>query len=392
MHNLSIKSVLLFSFITSSILLGAACQRAESAGGNAADVAASVNGKPIKNQEVERILKQQFQGQESKLSPLELAQARLQTLESLIQQEVMYQRAEREKTLPTEEEITQAINQQKQQSGLSADEFNKRMQDADMNDQNLRELAKRQLAIRKLGDKVASSVEPPKDSEIDAFYKGNPEYFVKKRGATFKAIVLDPQSSGDADATKNAQEVQLRLGEIANKLKQGATFEALAAEYSEDPNTKVRSGDWRDFSEDEMKQLLGDSFADYVMNKAQVGQIVPQAVPLEGKSYILKIAAKQEKDENLTLESPNIKPQIIDLLTNAKKQLLTQAFQARAMDEARIENYLAKRVVDNPNDLSGARPYDPNAVASPSPTASPAATASPATAARANAAASPARK
>ena len=28
----------------------------------------------------------------------------------------------------------------------------------------------------------------------------------------------------------------------------------------------------------------------------------------------------------------------------------------RAMNEARIENYLAKKVVDNPNELSGARP------------------------------------
>jgi hypothetical protein len=41
------------------------------------------------------------------------------------------------------------------------------------------------------------------------------------------------------------------------------------------------------------------------------------------------------------------------------------------MDEARIENYLAKRVIENPNELSGARPADANAVTSQ--TASPAA-------------------
>ncbi|HEY0658501.1 MAG TPA: SurA N-terminal domain-containing protein, partial [Pyrinomonadaceae bacterium] len=59
------------------------------------ETAATVNGKAIKLEEVERVLKQQSQGQEANLSPLELAQARLQILENLIQQEVMFQKAEK---------------------------------------------------------------------------------------------------------------------------------------------------------------------------------------------------------------------------------------------------------------------------------------------------------
>src|SRR6476620_5519451 len=49
------------------------------------ETAATVNGKPIKMEDVERAVKQQAQGQESKMSPLELASARLQVLDSLIQ-------------------------------------------------------------------------------------------------------------------------------------------------------------------------------------------------------------------------------------------------------------------------------------------------------------------
>ena len=48
------------------------------------ETAATVNGKVIKMEDVERAVKQQAQGQESKLSPLELAGARLQVLQSLI--------------------------------------------------------------------------------------------------------------------------------------------------------------------------------------------------------------------------------------------------------------------------------------------------------------------
>jgi hypothetical protein len=47
---------------------------------------------------------------------------------------------------------------------------------------------------------------------------------------------------------------------------------------------------------------------------------------------------------------------VIDQLMNSRKQLLSASYQAIAMNEARIENYLAKKVVDNPNELSGARP------------------------------------
>jgi parvulin-like peptidyl-prolyl isomerase len=387
------KAILSTGLILSAAVFFAACNGGTVTGNNnnAADSAATVNGKAIKNEEVEKIIKAQFQGQETKLSPLELKQARLVALDNLIQQEVMFQKAEKEKTLPSDEEVNQEFNTRKQQSGVSAEEFAKRLQEAGETEQSLRESLRKQLAIKKLGEKVASTVEPPKDSEIEAFFKGNPSYFVKKRGASLKAIVLNPQDSGQGDATKNPQEVQLRLTEISNKLKQGVTFETLAAEYSEDQTTKLRSGDWRDFSEDEMKQAFGDSFADYVMNKASVGTIIPQAIPFDGSTLIVKIAAKQEKDENLTLDSPNVKPQVIEFLTNAKKQLLTQAYQAVAMDEARIENLLAKGVIQNPNE-SGARPADPNAVASPaaSPAVSPVASASPATAA--SPAASPAAK
>jgi len=100
----------------------AACS---SNGGSAADttVAASVNGKPILLKEIERVIHQQAQGKEAEMSAHDLAQARLQVLDKLVQREVLYQRAEQEKLLPNEEDITTAINQQKQQSGVTQEEL-----------------------------------------------------------------------------------------------------------------------------------------------------------------------------------------------------------------------------------------------------------------------------
>ena len=162
--------------------------------------AATVNGKAISLAEVERAAKQQAGDQWSKLSPLEIAQLRLQVLQNLIQTEVMYQKAEAEKTLPSEEDITTALNKLKTTSGKSAEEFQKEMDKVGETDATLREGLKKQLAIEKLVEKVSGKIEPPKDSEIDAFFKGNPEAFVKKKGVKLSAVVIDPVKA--ARATK----------------------------------------------------------------------------------------------------------------------------------------------------------------------------------------------
>ena len=80
------------------------------------ETAAKVNGKVITMQEVDRAVKQQAQGQESKLSPLELAGARLQVLQSLVEQEVMYQKAEKDNMVPTDDDVNGEVNKRKVES------------------------------------------------------------------------------------------------------------------------------------------------------------------------------------------------------------------------------------------------------------------------------------
>ena len=86
-----------------------------------------------------------------------------------------------------------------------------------------------------------------------------------------------------------------------------------------------------------------------------VGRLT-NVVPINGKGYIFKLQERIEKDETLTIENPDVRPQINKLLVDNRKQLLAASYQAIAMNEAKIENFLAKKVVDNPNELSGARP------------------------------------
>lgn len=319
------------------------------------ETAATVNGKAIKLEEVERLIKQQGQGQEARLSPLELAQARLQVLEGLIQQEVMFQKAEKEGAVPTEEEITTELNNQKTSSGMSQEAFDKKLKEANETEASLREKIKKSLAIKKLVDKVTGKIEPPKDSEIEAFYNGNKEAFVKKKGVKLAAIVIDPTNSGQGDTTTNDQEAALKGNEIIQQLRANGNFADIAREKSEDQNSRLQGGDLGYISEDELRQGFSPQLAATLMDpKFPIGQIT--GTQAQGKYFILKLQERSDQDENLTLETPKIRQQVTDALINARKQLLTASYQAMAMNEAKIENYLAKKVIDNPNELSGARP------------------------------------
>ena len=318
------------------------------------DTAATVNGKAIKMEEVERGLKQQAQGQNINLSPLELAAARLQILEGLIQQEVMFQKAEKEATVPTDEEVTAELNRLKTQSGRSAEQFEKEMQTAGETEQSLREKIKKQLAIKKLIDKITGKIEPPKDKEIEDFYNGNKEAFVKKKGVRLAAIVVDPANNGQGDTTTNEQEAVLKGNEIIKQLQQGIDFATLAREKSED-QSKFQGGDLGYVSEEQMKQTFPPQVAATLMNpEFKVGQLLP--TPMQGKFYIFKLQERSDRDENLTLESPGIREQVTNSLIASRKEILSQSYAAVAMNEAKIENFLAQKVINNPNELSGARP------------------------------------
>jgi len=318
------------------------------------EAAATVNGKAIKLEEVERLIKQQAQGQEAKLSPLELAQARLQVLSELIQSEVLFQKAEKEGTVPTDEEVTIELNKLKTSSGKTQEQFEKDLQAANETDQSLRDKVKKQLAVRKLEEKITGKIEPPKDKEIEDFYAGNKEAFIKKKGVKLAAIVVDPADNGEGDTTKTEADA-VRVGnEIINQLKQGGDFAQIAREKSED-QSRLQGGDLGYISEEEMKQSFPPQVVAIMMNpQTQVGQLIP--TPMQGKFYIFKIQERSDKDENLTLESPGIRQQVADSLITARKQLLVQSYAAVAMNDAKIVNNLAQKVVNNPNDLSGARP------------------------------------
>lgn len=386
-----VKLTTAISALTLLCVFIAACNKGGGADSKDSTVAATVNGKTILLAEVERGLSQQSGGRQAQLSQLELAQARLQILAGLIQREVLFQRAEKEKVLPTEDQITGIINQQKQQSGMTDDDFQKSLAAQNITIETLREEARKDIAIKNLQDKFSSKI-TVNDKEVEDFYTGNRERFVSARGVALAMIVVDPADNnptGIQNDAKNEAEAKLKIDNISQQLKGGADFATVARAKSEDLNTLARGGDLGFATEEDLKQ---NAFPPELISRffsMQAGDTTEPVRFNSGKWYVFKLAEKRLQTENLTLESPGVRQQITQALIKQRKDILDAALLEVAMNEAKIVNNLAGTMLSNPSNL-GLRPASPGAVATPpvsnaapaSPQATtPATTASPAAAA-----------
>lgn len=322
-------------------------------------LAATVNSKEIKMNEVARLLNQQIQGRENQLSDLELATARLQILENLINQEVLFQRAEKENLLPKDEEVATALQQLKQQAKMTEEQYQAKLKEQGQTEEVLREDVRRQLALQKLQEKAASNVGTVSEREVEAFYNANKAQFVNPRGVTLAAIVIDPQDNGAADDAKSEVEATSKINNISQQLKSGADFATVARARSEDQSS-VQGGDLGFATE---AQLVQQGFPKELVARLftmNVGDITEPVRSPDGRLSIFKLTNKRLQTEPLTLESPGVKEQIIAGLTNERKSLRVQLMTLLAMNEAKINNHLARRTFENAANLSGVRPAGAN--------------------------------
>ncbi|MBA3439525.1 MAG: SurA N-terminal domain-containing protein, partial [Pyrinomonadaceae bacterium] len=361
----------------SLLFISIACNRSSGSAGGAQNnaAAAAVNGKEIMLSEVDLLISQQANGKMAQLPPLDLAAARLQVAEGLIQREVLFQRAEKEKLLPSEEEVTQALNAQKQQGRLTEEEYQKRLQETGKTEQAIREELRKQIAVQRLQEKISGKISIS-DREVEDFYNNNKQSFVNARGVGLAAIVVDPADNGAQNDAKSEADAASKINIIYQRLKSGADFATVARAESEDPSN-LRGGDIGFASEDQLKQngFPPDLIAK-LFGSMQVGDITPAFQTSGGRWSIFKLTARQLQNENLTIDSPGVREQIKDELLNQRRRLLNAALLEMAMNEAKVVNHLAQNMINSPSNLSGLRPAP---AGSPAPGGSPAASSTAAT-------------
>lgn len=379
------QKILLHSVLFALAISVAACGKSGGASGNGGDeVAATVNGKQILIKDLDSVIAQQFRGQEAQLSQLAQAGYRLQALDTMINSEVLFQRAVKEGINPTDDEVRQAVQRYKQERSLTEEAFANELKQINQTEEQFRDLAKRQLAVTKLYEKIGSQLKV-QDREVAEAFNENPKQFSLQPGVYLSDIIIDPNNNGTKFDAVGEPAAEQRIKEIQTRLKNGSDFATIARQLSEHESFR-NSGDLGFLAKEQflgLPQMMGlpSSLGDRFM-AMQEGDITEPVKDQAGRWHIFKVTGKQTESRDRTLDE--VRKEINDAILAQRKQIADAALQARARDEAKIENFLAQRMLDNPNSFGVLRPAPgaggkANTAASPaaSPQSSPAAAASP---------------
>ncbi len=371
------RKILLSTIVLSLSFLASSCGEGNSSAGSGGDeVAATVNGAKILIKDVDRVIAQELRGQENQLSQIQQAAGRIQALDSLITQEAIYQQAQKEDIVPTEDEIKGFIQKTKVDSGLTEEAFVEELKKTNQTEEQYREFVKKRLSIQKLYEKAQTQLKV-QDREIADIYNANPKQFAIQPGVELADIVIDPNDNGAKFDAKGEAQAEQRARDLKARLNKGDDFATLARTYSEDQSA-YQSGNIGFFPRSEFARVLpqqmglpasvGDRL--YTMEPGNITEPIKDSA---GRWHILKVTGKQTETRDLSLDDPNVRKRIQDAILNQRRQVLDAAIQSRARDEAKIENFLARRMLDNPNSFGVLRPVPSAntgaASASPSPTA-----------------------
>lgn len=376
---LSLVRKFFFSFF---VLLGSAltisCGGNQGAGsGSAEDVAAVVNGTRILVKDVDRLVTQQFRGQENQLSPLALAGYRIQSLDNLITQEVLYQRAQKENIAPSEDEIKQYIQRYKQENGYTEEAFANELKQTNQTEDQFREFVRRQLAIQKLTEKTESQLKV-QDREVADVFNSNPKQFSIQPGVAISDIIIDPADNGMKFDVKGEAAAEQRVREIFGRIRSGSDFATIARQLSEHQSA-LQSGDLGFLAQSqfgELPQMMGlPAAVGAKLMTLTEGDILDPVRDTAGRWHIFKLTGKQTETRDRTIDDPSVRKEISEAILSQRRQIVNAALQARARDEAKIENLLSQRILENPNSFGVLRPVPAATTAAPA--ATPASTPNP---------------
>jgi peptidyl-prolyl cis-trans isomerase SurA len=310
-----------------------------------ADVAATVNGRPITYVQLEKQLKLSFAGAQERPQEDQLSIQKMELLRGMIDREVMLQRAEKLGLMATDADVEAKFNSLK--APYTEDQFKEQLRMREMSADDLKAEIRREESIEKLINKEIKSHISVTDAEISEFYKNNREMFnLAEPQIHLAQIVVTPATDNvrnlkNDDAT-TIEAAQKKIATIEARLRQGEDFAMLAQNFSEDPQTAPSGGDLG-FVPESSLQRLGPDFSRYILGvpPGQNSRILPT-----GQDFrILRVISKEPAGQR-ELTDPKVQQSIRENLMNRKDQLLRAAYYEVARNEADVKNYYAASIVE----------------------------------------------
>jgi peptidyl-prolyl cis-trans isomerase SurA len=316
------------------------------------DVWAVVNGTEIRRDRVERFYRSMVASSEGAPSTEEAVGAKLGLVDELITDELLLARAAELKIVPTAEEIDAAIAERR--GTLSDADFTKELEVRKTTVDEFRTEVTREVTKTKVMEQEVAAKVTVTDEEVTAHYEKNRAQFnVPERQYHLAQIVVSSTptqvNNQQNDDARSPAEAQRKLQMLAERLKAGDGFAALAANYSEDPASAPNGGDLGLIGQTQVDQAA-PSLRSAVM-RMKPGEL--NTVTGGDTTTLLALVRVLEPGQR-ELTDPEVKDGIKNALRERRLQLMQGAYLARLRDEATIVNYLARQIVDAQGNLPDA--------------------------------------
>ena len=312
-----------------------------------ADVAAEVNNRAITYTELEKTYQSQYPQPVEGSSEDQVTAQKLDVLGSLINMELLLQRAEKLGLMAVDSDVDAEFNRRK--APYTKEEFERELAARKMTVDDFKSQLRRQLTVDKLINKEITSHITITDAEVTNFYNANRASFNLAEPQVHMAqIVVTPQPDASVRNLKNSKaqndaEARTKILDIEGRLKRGDDFGMLAQNYSEDASTAANGGDMGFVPESALDK------ANLELRK-MVTALSPgafsQVIRTQEGYRILKVISKEPAGQR-ELNDPRVQQSIRETLMNRKDNLLKAAYYEVARNNAKVENYLARSIVDS---------------------------------------------
>jgi peptidyl-prolyl cis-trans isomerase SurA len=318
------------------------------------DVAATVNGQKIYRADVEKYYQNQTSGTDQQPVGEQATSLRLSILRELIDNEILMRRAEKLGLLATDEEVDRKLNEIK--SPYTNEEFEARLKEKKITIDDFKRDLRRSLTVEKVLNKEVTSKINVSDQDISNYYNAHkaefnliePQYHLAQIWVT---TTPNPQVHNlKNDKAQNEAEARKKIQMLVNRLESGEDFGTLAMNYSEDTETSGNGGDLGFTPESSLRNT--DPTTRDMVSRLKAGQYTSVIVVVNPMNKqvagfrIVKLLAKEPAGQR-ELADPRVQQAIRTQLRDRREQLLKAAYYEVLRDQAKVENYLAQKVLDS---------------------------------------------
>jgi peptidyl-prolyl cis-trans isomerase SurA len=316
-----------------------------------ADTWAVVNGKAISRQDVDKAFRR-AQNPTQPLSEEETLTAKLNVLDDLVTQQLLLAKASQLKLDVTPAEVDTAYADTKK--NIPDDAFTQELTRRGMTPTELRDALRNELLARKVVTQEVGAKAAVSEQEINSFFNNNRAQFnIPEEAYHIAQLVVTPvreaqQTNRRGDDATTPQAADAKVQALMERLKGGASFAELAADYSEDPESSPRGGDLGLVPVSRLRQAP-PALRDAVINQP-AGSV--RVVSLNGVHTIVMVVSHEQAGQR-DLSTPEVREQITQALRGRKEQLLRAAYLAALRNDTQVTNYLAARLVASNGKLPG---------------------------------------